>query len=107
MSQQVLPIPAGDSESIPYRMLLPDGTYQHLTGYTVTLTVKQTTDQATPSFGPYAGVVRASDDTYADIPIPKDALTAGSYPASTIVAANAATGDKKTKPITLQVGAHG
>jgi hypothetical protein len=77
MSQQVISIPRGDSAVIPFRLQLADGTFQDLSGYTVTLTAKVLLSDTSPALGPYTGVTRVAAATYSDITIPKGQLAAG------------------------------
>lgn len=90
-------IPKGDSAVIPFRIQLPAGTYEHLTGYTITLTVKNS------GAGPFTATIRV-DDTWCDIAIPRQALvTAGVY-AAAITADNGT--NRYTQTLTITVKDH-
>jgi hypothetical protein len=103
---QTISIPVNDSAAIPFRIQLANGTYQDLTGYTVTLTIRTSVSAASPLITPITGVLRVGATTYCDITIPQNQLTSpGAYVAS-IVAVNTGTGDHHTAAFNLQVTAH-
>lgn len=97
VAQALLEIPAGDAAVIPFRVQGPDGSFLGLDS--VVLRVK------TDTVVSFQGRLRA-DPTYADIPIPEDALiVAGSY-AGAIVADAPGIYNRHTMPITVRVVDH-